>query len=248
MLFLNESNMRKALFAAATVVVTALVASLLFADAGEGVVVLPNRMSDAPSMPEPDPFSVLPAKGKFLVATRNLIDPRFQETVILLLDYNAKGAAGLIINRPTQVHLIEVLPAVPGLKKQAVVYYGGPVEGYRMLMLIQSDEKPIESVSVFSNVYVSSSKNTLEHLAGSGKKGQQFRIYAGYAGWASGQLDREVSHGDWLVVLADAQTVFKKKPAEIWRDLLRRGPLIQVWSRDVHYSPLTLAQPPSSCD
>ncbi len=77
-------------------------------------------------MTEPDPFSVLPAKGKFLVATRNLIDPRFQETVVLLIDYSSKGATGLIINRPTDVPLLEVLPSVPGLKKTGTRLLRGP--------------------------------------------------------------------------------------------------------------------------
>jgi putative transcriptional regulator len=243
MLFLNIRFMRKALFVAATVIAATLVTSVIFVNAGAYVSVLPVRVPDAPALTEPDPFSVLPAKGKFLVATQNLIDPRFQESVILLIDYNALGATGLIINRPTNVPLIELLPSVPGLKKQTVVYYGGPVEEYRMLMLIQSDEKPPESVSVFSNVYVSSSKNTLEHVVGAGKKGRQFRIYAGYAGWSSVQLDRELLRGDWLVVLADARSVFKKKSTDIWRELIRRGPVIQVWNQDEHYFPFTREKP-----
>ncbi len=96
---------------------------------------------------------------------------------------------------------------------------------------------------MFGNVYVSSSKNTLEHLAGVDKKGRQFRIYAGYAGWSSGQLDREVAQGDWLVVLADAQSVFEKKSPEIWRELLQRGSAIQVWKHDEPDFPLALAVP-----
>lgn len=240
MLFGIIRCIRKALFAA--VIAAALAAFPAFAPAGEDNGALHVRMPDAPAMTEPDPFSVLPAKGKFLVATRNLIDHRFQETVVLLIDYSSKGATGLIINRPTQVPLLELLPYVPGLKKQALVYYGGPVEGYRILLLIQSDEKPVESAAVFGNVYVSSSKNTLEHLAVD-KKGRQFRIYAGYAAWSSGQLDREVAHGDWLVVLADAQSVFEKKSTEIWLELLQRGSAIQVWKQDEPDFPLALAVP-----
>jgi putative transcriptional regulator len=237
MLFQNTSSMRKALFGTAILIAIALAASVVLVHAREGVGFSPVLVSDVPKVNEPDPFSVLPAKGKFLVATRSLSDPRFQETVILLIDYNAKGATGLIINRPTNVPLAELLPSVLGLKKQTVVYYGGPVGGYQMLMLIQSDEKPVESVSVFSNVYVSSSMNTLELLVGDSKKGRRFRIYAGYAGWSPEQLDREVSHGDWFVVFADAKVVFKKKSSEIWRELFLRGPVLQVWNQDEHYLP-----------
>jgi putative transcriptional regulator len=235
------------LFAAAAVVVATLAASPTFVYAGEGTGVLPAPVSEAPVSTEPDPFSVMPAKGKFLVAAKNLIDPRFQETVVLLLDYNSNGATGLIINRPTPVPLHAVLPSVRGLKKETVVYYGGPVEEYRMLILIQSDRRPVGSVSVFENVYVSTSKKTLEHMAGSARKGRQFRIYAGYAGWTSGQLDREISRGDWLVVLADAHSVFEKKSAEIWPELLRKGSSILVW-KDERDLPIALAEPPESRD
>ncbi len=198
----------------------------------------------APLAQEPDPFSVLPARGKFLVATRNIIDPRFQETVVLLIDYSPKGAAGLIINRPTSVPLLDLLPTVPGLKKQIIVHYGGPVETYRLLLLIRSKVRPAESAPVFKDVYVSASKNTLEHLAGADKSGRRFRIYSGYAGWSSGQLEREISRGDWIVVLADAQSVFEKKSTEIWNELFQRGPDIQVWDRPDPYFTSALAETP----
>jgi putative transcriptional regulator len=188
---------------------------------------------DAPTMPEPGPFSdERPAKGRFLVAGRNLADPRFQETVVLLIDYSAEGAAGLIINRPTKVRAAEVLPSVPGLTERAdVIYYGGPVEGNRMLMLIRSGEKQEESDRVFGTVYVSVSKNTLERMIGKHKTENQFRMYAGYAGWQPGQLDWEVSRGDWLIVSADAGSIFEKRSSEIWRELFQRGSAIQVWNQ-----------------
>jgi putative transcriptional regulator len=235
MLFEITKNRGKALLAAAAMVAATLatVPPFVYGGEGTGVLPLPVRTSEAPESAEPDPFSVLPAKGKFLVASKSLNDPRFQETVVLLLDYNSSGATGLIINRPTTVPLLELLPSVRGLKKETVVYYGGPVEEYRMLMLIQSDEKPAGSVPVFGNVYVSSSKKTLMHLAGTRRKGLQFRIYAGYAGWSSGQLDREVLRGDWLVVLADAHSVFEKKSTEVWPELLHKGSSIMVWKNEL---------------
>jgi putative transcriptional regulator len=192
-----------------------------------------STVSKPPPQELPGPFSdELPAKGKFLVASPKLAEPRFRETVVLLIEYSAQGAAGLIINRPTKVPLAEVLPSVPGLKDRAdIVYYGGPVEGHRMLMLIRSREKPEESDRVFGNVYVSASTGTLERMLGSHKTEKQLRIYAGYAGWMPRQLDWEVSRGDWLIVSADAGSIFEKKSSEIWRELFQRGSAIQVWNR-----------------
>ncbi len=183
-----------------------------------------------PALPEPDPFGEKqPAKGKFLIASRNLSDPRFQETVVLLIDYSANGATGIIINRPTKVTLAEALPSIPGLKKRSdIVYYGGPVENHILLMLIQSGEKPDEADRVFGDVYVSASKNTLELMIGSQKTEKQLRTYSGYAGWMAGQLDWEVSRGDWLIVQADARSIFESDTSGIWHELIRRGSAIQV--------------------
>jgi len=203
-------------------------AGLLQAGAPDGL--LPVRKPAASVLPGPDPFTAsLPARGNFLVASRRLVDPRFQETVVLLISYGADGATGVIINRPTEVRLVDLLPSVQGLKDRAdVVYYGGPVEGHRMLMLIRSREKPEESGRVFEDVYFSSNKNTLESVLNARKTAKQLRLYAGYAGWMPRQLDGEVSRGDWFIVRADARSIFEKEPSEVWPELIRRGAEIQV--------------------
>jgi putative transcriptional regulator len=237
LLFLNIGSLHKAPFIAAVVIAGALILAAVLLKAGpapagtqRGVPAV--RKPDAPAMPETDPFShELPAKGKFLVAGLKLADPRFQETVVLLLSHGPDGATGIIINRPTQVPLVEMLPSVQGLKGRAdIVYYGGPVEGHRMLLLIRSGKEPEESSRVFGNVYASSSKSTLESMISAHRTSKQFRVYAGYAGWFPGQLDREVSRGDWLIVRADAGSIFEKRSSEVWRELFRQGSAIQVWN------------------
>ncbi len=185
-----------------------------------------------PALPGPDYDRELPARGKFLVASRELLDPRFREAVVLLIDYSANGATGLIINKPTKVALAEALPSIPGLKKRSdAVYYGGPVENNIILMLIRSKEDPQEAVRVFGDVYVSASRNTLERMIDSHKTDKQLRTYSGYAGWMARQLDWEVSRGDWLIVPADARSIFESDASGIWRELIRRGSAIQVWNQ-----------------
>ena len=231
--------MRKVLFIVGAVIATVFVVDLALlpaglAPAGVHAGLFPVRTMDAPALPETHPYSdALLAKGKFLVASHTIADPRFQETVVLLIAYDATGATGLIINRPTKVPLAEMLLSVPGLKKRSdSVYYGGPVEGQRMLMLIRSDVKLEESDNVFLNVYVSMSRNTLERMIGAHKTQKQLRVYSGYAGWFPGQLNREVSRGDWHIVNADADSIFEKKSSGIWRELILRSSSIEVWEHD----------------
>ena len=77
--------------------------------------------------PNPRPPRYDLARGMCLVAGRRLVDPNFSESVVLLLEYDAKGALGLIVNRPTEVRLTDLLPDVEELKESAdIVYVGGP--------------------------------------------------------------------------------------------------------------------------
>jgi putative transcriptional regulator len=162
-------------------------------------------------------------KGKFLVASRNLKDPTFFETVVLLIDYDRDGAVGLIINRPTKLKLSKVLPEMEGLQQRSdTVYLGGPVAKTQMSLLIRTDSQPEGAHRVFDNMYMASSRKVLQRLIDDAAEEERFRVYAGYAGWAPGQLDREVSRGGWHILPADAETVFDKEPLEIWPELIRR--------------------------
>jgi putative transcriptional regulator len=188
-----------------------------------------SRSPDSPVLPEPDQFDTKLSKGKFLVASRRLGDPRFQETVVLLISYDRNGAAGLIINRPVKMSLSDAFPDSNIFKKRKeTVYFGGPVELNRLLFLIRSPGIPEESVRVFDGVYVSSSRPVLDRIIDKPKAGEHVRVYAGYAGWAAGQLEGEVARGDWHVIQADAKTVFDKKSEKIWPELIRRGSELQV--------------------
>ena len=164
------------------------------------------------------------AKGKFLVASRRLRDPNFKETVVLLIDYGQDGAMGLVINRPSKIKLATVFPDIKELKgRKDTIFVGGPVAVNQMLLLVGTPQLPEESQEVTQDVYISSSWKVLERLVKNAAKDERFRIFAGYAGWAPNQLDFEKSRGDWHVLKADAETVFDKKPSEIWPELILRA-------------------------
>lgn len=105
-------------------------------------------------------------KGDFLVATRELRDPRFARTVVLLLEHGPGGSLGLIVNRPTTTKLAELLPETEGLAdRQDTVYVGGPVLPGAMLILVRSDSAPAESQQVVEGVYYSGSRELLAELS-----------------------------------------------------------------------------------
>lgn len=170
------------------------------------------------------PSSSTLGKGKFLIASRDLSDPNFAESVILLLDYNAQGALGVIINRPTEVPLANLLPGVKALQKRKdVAYFGGPVAQHMLMILTRAPKPPQDSQHVFSDVYLVSQQAGLDHQLRTQGPKTKVRAYIGYAGWAAGQLDMEVARRGWHVVPADSAFLFDKADMDTWPELIRRG-------------------------
>lgn len=166
------------------------------------------------------------AKGRFLVASRQLRDPNFLETVVFLIDHDRHRSMGLIINRPTKVRLSTLLPDIERLKERTdIVFIGGPIAKDQVRLLVRSDNQPEESRRVYEDIYVSSSRTLFERMLDLSASREKFRVYVGYAGWFPGQLDEEVSRGGWHVLKADAEMVFRKDPSEIWPELIRRASL-----------------------
>lgn len=174
--------------------------------------------------PDARPPSYHLARGMFLIASRRLVDPNFSESVVLVLEYDAQGALGLIVNRPTKVQLTELLPDIEELKERAdTVYLGGPVSKNRVVLLMRTEGHPPEAGRVFADTYVSSSMTTLKQAISMDGQDGTFHAYVGYAGWGPGQLDSEVSRGDWHVSPADEAIVFDTASEKIWPELIEKN-------------------------
>ena len=160
--------------------------------------------------------------GVFLVATHRIIDPRFSQSVILLNQYGPQGAMGVIINRPTEHRLADLLPEIEALEGRSDrLFFGGPVAVNAIVVLLESaEEVELEYTErVFGDVYFSGSPRSFAYIIGRQKKGEAIRGYAGYAAWAPGQLEAEIARGDWSIVGADSSTVFRKEPSTVWKEL-----------------------------
>ncbi len=211
-------------------IVTLMMLVLLYIMAGTGISFIRQQadlmdlrvMSSLPSADQPQLAEEL-ARGKLLVASRQIKSPLFAESVILLVDYNASGAMGLIINKRTGIKLSSILPEIDGLRRTAdTVYLGGPVSGNKITMLIRSKENPDKSKHVFEDIYFGFSKVVLQKMVDDNTNGDSFHLFAGYSGWAAGQLERELSRGDWHVMAADGEFIFDKEPSDVWYELIRR--------------------------
>lgn len=162
-----------------------------------------------------------PAVGRLLVADRGMRDPRFAKSVILLIRYEDKGALGLIVNKPSDTRLAELLPDAEELEgRDDPVYIGGPVARDGMMLMLRSEDPPEEANHVFADIYVSPSRDVLDRLIAEGDS--NFRTYVGYAGWAPGQLEGEIERGDWHVLPSDPEMVFAVEPNSVWDELIKQ--------------------------
>jgi putative transcriptional regulator len=168
-------------------------------------------------------------KGKFLVASRSQSDPRFMQTVVLLIHHNQEGALGLIINYPTEIDLSKALPDLNAVKRsEEKLFFGGPVERSKVFLLLRSSQQPEESLRVFDHVYFSTSRNVLEERILNTSRNDKLRVFSGYSGWGEGQLEGEIDGGHWLVWHADSELIFDKPIKEVWPEMIRRTSVIRA--------------------
>lgn len=171
-----------------------------------------------PALPSQSPEDLGP--GRFLVASRGVFGPIFAESVVLLLEHGAEGTMGLIVNRPTESRLGEILPDFEALlERPDRAWFGGPVGfGTAFLLLVRAEEPAPGGFPVVEGVYATGEPDTLKTLLAAGDTA--FRGYVGYAGWAPHQLEGEMARGDWYVLPADAATTFSEHPERVWSRLI----------------------------
>lgn len=155
--------------------------------------------------------------GQLLVASDKMGDPNFAQTVVLVLHDDQNGTLGVMINRPTTVEQAKNFPDLDYLHEPAErIWFGGPVAPTRLLMLLRNPPENLpKAAPVYGDVVVSADPDFLRGKESSAAKGK-LRIYAGHAEWGPGQLDREISAGDWHVVAGNADLVFTAKPLKLW--------------------------------
>ena len=164
--------------------------------------------------------------GKLLVASRELGDPNFAETVILLVHYDADGVVGLVLNRRTGLSISQVFEPLEAAKGRSdTVYLGGPLATPTVFALFRSTEKLEKAEHVFGGVYWISTKIDLEKAISSRPDPGVFHVYLGYAGWTPDQLRNEVRLGGWFIFQADNQTVFNANPDSLWLQMIKRTEL-----------------------
>lgn len=163
----------------------------------------------------------IPRPGDFLIASRRLDDANFAETVVLLLHAGGPdGAQGIVINRRTPVRVAAALPGITAFANRPdTLYWGGPVEARSAVLLLRADQPPPSSVQIVDGVWVVRTREGIEAALGAGEAAAAVRVFSGYAGWTTGQLERELSTGSWYLRRADADEIFAADVDGLWKRL-----------------------------
>ncbi|MGZ8452650.1 MAG: YqgE/AlgH family protein [Candidatus Binatia bacterium] len=159
--------------------------------------------------------------GQLLVASSEMKDPRFAESIIYLVKHDDTGALGLVVNKPVaKVPFDELLKGfgidTKGAKGEIVVHYGGPVNRYQGFVLHSDDWVLDSSTKVKDGVAMTADAKMVQALA-DGKGPRQALLIMGYAGWAAGQLEMELNANSWFAIGADKSLVFGNEPEKKWR-------------------------------
>ena len=151
-------------------------------------------------------------RAHLLIATPELAEP-FSGSVVLLVRHNEEGALGLILNRRTSTLLKEAWDKVSQVPchRDESLFLGGPCEG--PLVALHTRDFLLE-IEVMPGLYFSAGKDKLERLA-SETDGSPVKFFAGYSGWAPGQLESEIRRGSWSVMPAASEHVFHHE-GELW--------------------------------
>lgn len=157
-------------------------------------------------------------RGRLLVATPDLRDPNFSRTVVLMLEHGDDGALGVVLNRPIELSVADVLPDWADLSSApACLFVGGPVAPTAVIGLGRGEGPVFQplfdglgtlDLDLDPDLYAST-------MAG-------LRVFVGYSGWAPGQLEQELAAGGWLTLDLAAEDPFSADPSQLWQTVLRR--------------------------
>ena len=152
---------------------------------------------------------------QLLIATRALGDPNFSRTVVLVAEVKRTGVLGLVLNRPMRD--VPVSRVFAGAKKvNDPIHYGGPVERGGMVALLRD----ATAKTICGDIALVTEDKKLNKALDLYPGASGLRIYAGYAGWGKGQLEREIELGGWLLTPFQAAAVYDSKPTTLWERMI----------------------------
>ncbi len=167
--------------------------------------------------------------GKLLIAMPNMTDPRFEKSVVLMVSHDERHAMGVVVNKPlAEVELGDLLEQLEIDPRKGAggepVFYGGPVQTDRGLVVHSLDYRTAQTMAVGDDLGVTASKDILVDIGGAAakRKGpERYLLAIGHAGWGAGQLESEIALNAWCHSDADAGLIFGGDTRDLWNAALK---------------------------
>lgn len=143
-------------------------------------------------------------------------DPNFMRTAVYLCEHSEDSSFGLVMNRPFEQHLEDVIPDLRGMT--IPLFYGGPVQTDTLHFLHTLPDLIPDAQLVSDGVYWGGDfASVIDLIIAQRLELDQIRFYLGYSGWGVGQLPAEIAEQSWLTVQGSADLVFHDAPEDIWK-------------------------------
>ena len=166
--------------------------------------------------------------GTLLLANIDLMEPTFRRSVIYVVEHNDGGTLGVVLNRPSETAVYNVLPQWADLvAKPKSMFIGGPAKRDAALCLgilrVGADPAGMPGLRHVAGRIVMVGLDADPELIAASVEG--VRVFAGYSGWTIGQLEGEIERDDWIVLSALPSDVLVQPRVDLWSRVLRRQPL-----------------------
>lgn len=166
------------------------------------------------------PTVLQPAQGTLLISEPFLKDYYFRRSVVLLAEHDEKGSFGLIINKPLEIKINEIVKDFPLC--DASVYIGGPVKTDNLFVLHTLGNKIDGSAKIMDGLYWGGDIDMIKSLIEKKRiPANDIRFYIGYSGWDPDQLNREMKENSWVVAKLKTNKILNETPTEMWKNILR---------------------------
>lgn len=172
---------------------------------------------------------IKPKQGIILISEPSLRDFYFRQSVVLLAEHNREGTFGVIINKPIEARVQDIIKDFPDF--DGTIYLGGPVKTDSIFFIHTLDDVE-QSLPIMEGLYWGGNIEAIRDRIESGELTEQdIRFFVGYSGWSPNQLDREISEKSWVLSHTTAAEVIHRNPETLWSNYLKSmGKDYAIWA------------------
>lgn len=171
-----------------------------------------------------------PSSGRILISEPFLQDFYFRRSVVLLAEHNQEGSFGLILNKPVESRLSDVMDEFPGFNPP--LYLGGPVQTDALFFIHRLGDKIEDSLPITENIRWGGNIEQVKEMIHRNEISEyDIRFFVGYSGWSPNQLEREMDQKAWLVSNKNIEKLLNTEPEDMWVNALEKmGSVYRQWA------------------